>query len=208
MCKVVSPEIIEKIESDIVARGFVIIDNMLDKAEIESVLVRFKELDEENLLKEAGIGKQINYQIERQIRNDEIYWIDPTNAHLAAQRVIGKTRDLMNLLNETFFLSMKDFEMHYAVYHAGKYYIRHKDQFANNPHRIISFVYYFNLNWEEKDGGILRVYHDEKYTDILPIAGRLVLFRSELEHEVLPAERNRYSITGWMLDKPISLTFL
>jgi SM-20-related protein len=34
--------------------------------------------------------------------------------------------------------------------------------------------------------------------DILPLGGRLVLFLSDLiEHEVLPARRERYSITGW-----------
>jgi SM-20-related protein len=204
----VSSQIIKKIESDIVAKGFVIIDDMLNEFEVNAILDRFKELDEENLLKEAGIGKQANYQIEKQVRNDEIYWIDPAKAHPAALGLIGKTKYLMGLLNEIFLLSMKDVEMHYAVYHTGKYYMRHKDQFTNNPHRVMSFVYYFNLDWKEDDGGILRIYHDEKNTDVLPIAGRLVLFRSELEHEVLPAKRDRYSVTGWMLDKPISLTFL
>ncbi|MCB0627245.1 MAG: 2OG-Fe(II) oxygenase, partial [Saprospiraceae bacterium] len=41
--------------------------------------------------------------------------------------------------------------------------------------------------------------------EILPVGGRLVLFRSELlEHEVLPARRERYSLTGWLRnDDPV-----
>jgi SM-20-related protein len=36
----------------------------------------------------------------------------------------------------------------------------------------------------------------------VPEAGRLVCFRSDLiEHEVLPATRERYSLTGWALDR-------
>jgi SM-20-related protein len=42
--------------------------------------------------------------------------------------------------------------------------------------------------------------HESK--DVLPVAGRLVCFRSDLlEHEVLPATRERLSLTGWLIDK-------
>jgi SM-20-related protein len=43
---------------------------------------------------------------------------------------------------------------------------------------------------------------NDESLDFLPLAGRLVCFRSDMiEHEVLPATRTRMSITGWMLDQ-------
>ena len=48
-------------------------------------------------------------------------------------------------------------------------------------------------------GGALRLYlADQTELDVLPSAGTLVLFISaELPHEVLPATRERLSLTGW-----------
>jgi SM-20-related protein len=48
----------------------------------------------------------------------------------------------------------------------------------------------------------LRIYHgsheDEVGRDLLPDAGRLVCFLSDrFPHQVLPARRERFSLTGW-----------
>ena len=50
------------------------------------------------------------------------------------------------------------------------------------------------------DGGELRFYHGEggSFTDIAPLGGRLVLFDSFSEHEVLPARRARFALTFWI----------
>jgi SM-20-related protein len=53
------------------------------------------------------------------------------------------------------------------------------------------------------------MYLDNETLDVLPQAGRLVCFRSEqIEHEVLPATRPRFSITGWILDQLVGLKHL
>jgi len=45
--------------------------------------------------------------------------------------------------------------------------------------------------------------------NVLPVAGRLVCFRSDIiEHEVLPSKKERLSITGWMLDQEADLKHL
>jgi SM-20-related protein len=50
------------------------------------------------------------------------------------------------------------------------------------------------------------MYLSDRTKDFLPMAGRLVIFRSdEIEHEVLPATRERLSITGWILDQLVDL---
>lgn len=62
-------------------------------------------------------------------------------------------------------------------------------------------ICYLNENWREDEGGQLRVYFPAGTKDFFPTAGRLVCFRSDLlEHEVLPATRERLSLTGWLLD--------
>jgi SM-20-related protein len=39
----------------------------------------------------------------------------------------------------------------------------------------------------------------ERFEDVLPIGGRLVVFLSgEIPHEVLPTKKERISITGWL----------
>jgi SM-20-related protein len=41
--------------------------------------------------------------------------------------------------------------------------------------------------------------------DVLPVAGRLACFRSDqIEHEVLQGQKERYSLTGWFVDRLIS----
>ena len=39
----------------------------------------------------------------------------------------------------------------------------------------------------------------ERVEDVLPLGGRLVVFLSEdIPHEVLPTQKERISITGWL----------
>ena len=88
-----------------------------------------------------------------------------------------------------------------TIYPIGSFYKRHLDQFKKDDHRKLSVICYLNENWREDEGGQLRVYFPAETKDFFPTAGRLVCFRSDLlEHEVLPATRERLSLTGWLLD--------
>ena len=55
------------------------------------------------------------------------------------------------------------------------------------------------FGWQAEHGGALRLYlADGREDDVLPQAGTLALFlSSEMPHEVLPATRERLSLTGW-----------
>jgi SM-20-related protein len=59
-------------------------------------------------------------------------------------------------------------------------------------------VSYLNADWGADDGGALRLWREDGATDDLRPLGGSVCFLSELEHEVLPARRERLSIAGWM----------
>jgi SM-20-related protein len=107
--------------------------------------------------------------------------------------------DLRRAFNQCLLLGLEEFESHYAVYPPGAGYVRHLDRLRDDDARVLSAVLYLNEDWREADGGALRLYlADGTHRDMLPCAGRLVLFLSaEFEHEVLPATRERASIAGW-----------
>jgi SM-20-related protein len=102
-------------------------------------------------------------------------------------------------LNRTLFLGLLDIEVHYASYPPGARYVRHVDQPQGRNQRQLSLVLYLNPDWNELDGGELKLYEsDGRCHEVVPKGGRLVLFRTEgREHEVLAARRERLSLSGW-----------
>ena len=212
-----SPSMLEsfdKLADDLSEKGYGTIDHFLSQEEFTSIREVADNHREDGNFKKAGIGTNQAYQIDKQIRGDYIRWIDPTKAATATQVYVQRMRELMQYINRTCFLSLKDVEMHYTVYPVGTVYKRHLDQFRHDDHRRLSVICYLNDAWLPEHGGQLRMYKPQKggheeIIDILPTGGKLACFRSDLiEHEVLPATRERYSLTGWMLDQYQELTFL
>ena len=185
-------------------QGFAIVDEFLTNQEVETIL----SLDgfQSRLLqfKKAGIGKSQEKQINESIRGDYIQWIDPKLAEPSLLAYLEKLKVLISFANQSLFLSLKDVEAHQTIYPIGSFYKRHLDQFKKDDHRKLSIITYLNKNWKEAEGGQLRMYVDNQFKDVFPVAGRMVCFRSDLlEHEVLPATRERLSLTGWLLDSSI-----
>ncbi len=203
-------------------QGYAIVDNFLSVKEVAAIL----ELDEfKNALlhfKKAGIGKREDKQINESIRGDYIQWIDKQKSAEPLTLYLKRLEGLIQYINQTLFQSLKDYEVHMTVYPAGSFYKRHLDQFKTDDHRKLSVICYLNTNWKEDEGGQLRMHlpaphiptlsgggWQERTKDVFPAAGRLVCFRSDqIEHEVLPATRERLSLTGWMLDQLVELRHL
>jgi SM-20-related protein len=189
--------------------GYAVVDNFLTEQEVNSIL----QLDDFNdaLLQfnKAGIGKQQDKQINESIRGDYIQWIDKQKSAEPLALYLKRLELLTQYVNQTLFLSLKDYEVHMTVYPVGSFYKRHLDQFKKDDHRKLSMICYLNTGWKETDGGQLRLHLTQGFKDVFPIAGRLVCFRSDqIEHEVLPATRERLSLTGWMLDQIVELRHL
>jgi SM-20-related protein len=194
----------EKIADGLASDGISVVDDFLSKEEVISItstdefkngLLRFKK---------AGIGKSQEKQINESIRGDYIQWIDHAKTAPEIRLYLQRLSQFMIFVNQSLFLSLKDFEVHMTIYPTGSFYKRHLDQFKKEDHRKLSVICYLNENWMEDEGGQLRVYFPTGMKDFFPVGGRLVCFRSDLlEHEVLPATRNRLSLTGWLLDKEI-----
>jgi len=197
----------DSIADGLAEAGYAIADDFLAPAEVAAIL----DLDTFKAgiagFKKAGIGKDQGLQINEAVRGDYIQWLDKTTAAAPVCVYLDRLNALVQFLNQNLFLSLKDYEVHLTIYPPGTYYKRHLDQFKKNDHRRLSVICYLNTEWPPETGGQLRMYLEQNNTlDILPLAGRLVCFRSDqIEHEVLPATRERLSLTGWMLDQLVDV---
>jgi SM-20-related protein len=199
----------EQITTDLAERGYAVFDDFLSASEARDILSSTEFKSPQNEFSKAGIGAQKNRQVHAEIRGDYIQWIDPARASPAIGQYLNIVKGLMEHINRGLFLSLKDCELHLTIYPVGTFYQRHLDQFRRDDHRKLSLIFYLNENWKDEEGGQLRIYLPEGPVDIVPKAGRLVCFRSDqIEHEVLPATRDRLSITGWLLDQIADLRHL
>jgi SM-20-related protein len=146
----------------------------------------------------AGVGRAA--QRLPAARSDEIAWLETERSGPAVAAVLRRFDALRRLFNRTLYLGLQEFECHLAHYPPGACYRRHRDQLRGQSSRRLSCVLYLNDCWRPEDGGALRLYLDESgdFLEVLPADGTLVCFLSErFEHEVLPATRSRWTLTGW-----------
>jgi SM-20-related protein len=194
----------DQIADGLADKGYSVVDRFLSSDEVNSILQTDDFKNAKLQFKKAGIGKQNDKQINEGIRGDYIKWIDPQTAPAAVTLYIERLQRLLQYLNQNLFLSLKDAEVHMTAYPVGTFYKRHLDQFKADDHRKLSVICYLNNDWNEFNGGQLRMYLQDGPLDVLPLSGRLVCFRSDqIEHEVLPATRERLSLTGWMVDRTL-----
>lgn len=157
-------------------------------------------LDRTEALRKAGVGRGADLLRDRSVRRDKIAWLQGVTP---VQAELFRFFESVRLgLNQRLFLGLKRFEAHYATYHDGDFYRRHVDSFQGRASRVVSLVLYLNESWNEADGGALQVYNRENENEVcgtvLPREGRMALFMSEeIPHEVLPANRTRYSVACW-----------
>ena len=182
--------------------GYAILPDFLPQAVTAALLAECQDLYNRGKTHIAGIGRGNHHQVLPAVRNDQMLWLD--GAHLSATQTIywQAMEDLRQRLNRTYFLGLVDYECHYAQYPAGGYYKRHRDVFQGTNRRRISSVFYMNVGWTPADGGQLRLFIPQgpghATVDILPAAGTLVMFDSQMEHEVLPTQAVRHSLAGWL----------
>ncbi len=151
----------------------------------------------------AGVGRGENLQVREDIRRDEVMWIEPgeTSPHQAAY--LAKLEELRLALNQRFFLGLFDFECHFAIYPEGAFYKAHLDRHSGTRERVVTVILYLNEEWQPGDGGELKIWttaegKDGHFEIIEPRMGTVVCFMAEdFWHEVLPATKQRMSITGW-----------
>lgn len=178
----------------------------------ENLLAALKQeveiLDRTDAMKKAGIGRGNDLVRDRSIRRDKIAWLQGVTAPQTALFEFFET--IRQGLNQRLFLGLKRFETHYATYHPGDFYKRHLDSFRGRASRVVSLVLYLNEDWQAADGGALQIFNRDNDQEVcgtvLPEAGRMALFMSEeIPHEVLPANRTRYSLACWFRQDEVPL---
>jgi SM-20-related protein len=197
-------DLLDYISQTIYQNSYVVVDDFVDESYRKALLKEQTNLLNKGQFKKAAVGKGDRKQVRAEIRSDEVLWMDPTA--LSPLQVVfwEKIEELKQVLNRRCFLGLKSFEGHFARYPVGSFYKRHLDQFHAVPHRIVTVILYLNDSWTEADGGQLRMYFpqedgSERLEDVLPVGGRLVVFLSEeIPHEVMPTQKERISITGWL----------
>jgi SM-20-related protein len=148
----------------------------------------------------AHVGRGAGRRVLPEIRGDRVRWIDPAGATRGEQRVLERIERLRLAVNQRLLLGAFELELHWALYPVGAHYARHRDRHRDSDARLLSLVLYLNPTWAARDGGALRIHLDAEHCrDVRPLGGTLVAFRSErFDHEVLPARRERLSLTGWL----------
>jgi len=182
----------------IAASGVAIVPGFLDGALTARLRARALGLDRAATFVAAGVGHGESRVRRADVRGDRIAWID-TPSDDAAERALADAFDVVRRdVNRALSLGAFDLEMHYAIYPPGAGYARHRDRFRDDDARVLSCVVYLNDAWGDGDGGALRLHLDDGARDVAPVGGTLVAFLSDrVEHEVLPAKRERLAVAGW-----------
>jgi Rps23 Pro-64 3,4-dihydroxylase Tpa1-like proline 4-hydroxylase len=156
-------------------------------------------LNQQSLLTEAGTGNSETISYDSAVRSDSIYWLDKKHNNAFENEFFAQIEAFIIYLNQSCYAGITGYEFHYSLYESGDFYLKHLDQFKNNPSRKYSMISYLNSNWQESDGGELLIHQADNNQKIAPTQGKTVFFKSdELVHEVLVTQNTRMSITGWL----------
>ena len=190
---------IQNILNDLEQQGWSVQEHFFSTELIQQLNEKLTSLRQQGSFKQAGIGRENNLHIEQSIRSDEISWFSEKNLNESQHKFLNITQQLQDAINQKFYLGLFELEIHFAVYPPNAFYKRHLDQHKNQDTRVLTVITYLNENWEKEDGGELQLYLQNGETvSVTPNAGTLVCFMSaDFEHEVLPAKRERASLTGW-----------
>jgi SM-20-related protein len=185
--------------------GWLLTKNLFDEALLIRLLEELGQHTHSGYLKPASTG-HTNGKTLSSIRGDSTLWLDDPLCGNASKNFLAVLDILRKDLNEFLMLGLESVEAHYAVYPPGASYSRHRDRFRDDDARVLSLVCYLNIDWPSNAGGALRLHLPERQHDIAPHIGTSVVFLSEeIEHEVLPATKTRYSIAAWFRQRDIKL---
>jgi SM-20-related protein len=178
--------------------GICVCPDFLSPSSLNEIRTDLDTIHAQGDFQRASVGQNDARAVQELVRWDQTHWLDRQTSNPVQFSLWEKLDLLQQSLNRTLFLGLREFEGHYAIYPEGGFYKKHFDSFQQNNDRMVSVVIYLNHDWQEKDGGQLRMYSKDSHVDICPIGGTLVCFMSqESEHEVLLSHASRYSFTGW-----------
>jgi SM-20-related protein len=189
------------IATDLATRGWSCCDDFVTPAQVAELRAQALMLSERGEFRAAAVGAGKGRAVRPTTRGDEISWVVPPYTESMGW-LAADLEELRLGVNQHLALGLFHLEFHFARYAPGRGYERHLDQLAGSEARVLSWALYLNDDWRAEQGGALRLYTQARgrapFLEFPPRGGRLMVFLSErFEHEVLPATRERWSITGW-----------
>lgn len=192
-------------------QGLFVRDGFLTAADVRALRDEVEASAHAGLLRQAGIRRGENFDINAAVRGDEIAWLDSTASAWAETTAVGwaltQMEQVREALNERAWLGLARMDVQAARYRGdGARYSRHLDAFRDaavaapsvGGTRRVTAIVYANPDWSPDHGGALRAFLTGGERDIEPLGGRLVVFLSEkVEHEVLPTFAPRIAVTAW-----------
>ncbi len=136
-------------------KGYCILPQLLPAALNLALYHRVIQLDND-AFQRAGIGRELDFQLNSQVRRDETCWLDLSHPTDAAY--IGQMAEFRLAINRRLFMGLFDYESHYAFYAPGAFYKKHFDAFKGQSNRVLTTVLYLNPDWQAEDGGQLLIY--------------------------------------------------
>jgi len=179
--------------------GALIFDTVLGGTVAADTFKQILELAHEGSLRNAGVGRMGSHRQDETIRQDLIAWVDGDTAD-RFEPIAALFEAVRKAANEHCWMGVKRFDTQIALYPGdGAQYDRHRDAFHGQSSRLLTAIYYPNVDWKPAHGGQLRVYFANGVVEeIDPIGDRLVVFLSEiLDHQVLPVFSERAALTAW-----------
>jgi [Skp1-protein]-hydroxyproline N-acetylglucosaminyltransferase len=211
------PKALERLKG----HGLVVVDGFLSRGEVKAVKAEAKSSLEE-AGRAAGMGGGQSRWMETSLRGDRMRWChaeeEKRQGRPLLAALIDKVQGLRLYLTQMGYDVSGRSTFQLACYPGGgSGYVRHSDSSESAKGRTLTAIVYLQEElWQRSDGGQLAVYHgvphssldgeikDEPYVSILPVSGRLVLFDSMIEHEVIPSLKDRWALTCWFYKPPLA----
>jgi SM-20-related protein len=203
--------------------GYAVVENFLSPAEVKLLKQDVQQLAESGRFNVAGVGDSSTNRVATDVRKAEQSFLFPkikyeANGYPESRKMLYPLLDsLRDSLASGTGVALEPLltEGAYMSYPNGGYYRRHIDSYANTPQalRKYSYLIYCNEDWTPAHGGCLRIHLDgggelapagtpPQFVDVEPRAGTLVVFRSDVPHEVLETSAKRLAIAGWFNSPP------
>ena len=202
------PAVIERITNALSTTGWYVGDSIFSPSLTSDLSIQGHWLSSAGQLNAAHVGRADGAQLSERSRSDDTLWLTDAPHDASEREALAAVNTLRRHLNESLYLGARSTELHFARYAPGAFYVKHRDRFRDNDARVVSMVFYLNETWADDAGGELVIYDDDvegtRLACVSPCSGTMVCFLSDrFPHEVLPATRERFSLTGWLSrDRP------
>ena len=194
----------DRIVADLCETGLSVYDDFIPPQLVNSLALEARTLQQAGAFRHARIGRGASMQLRPEVRNDHIHWLGPEKPTAIQHPYFLDLETLRQYINRSLYMGLFEYEGHFALYPPGTLYGIHYDRFIGALERVVTCILYLNHDWQTADGGALTIHPGVDAStlplpmQVLPQGGRLVTFISEqFPHEVLPATRDRLSLTGW-----------